>query len=668
MVDGLELLDEHRLGILNVAEGDGTLAEVAVGDHRVDDAVHQRADGLLGVVGQRARGRLHGVGHHQDGLLLGEGVGARVGEEQLVDLFVGVLVLVFHEEELGLALSVVGGDELADDGGQVVLVGQFQTFGDVADNHLRTLDAVETLVRIDAARLVLGEVDGVLNLAYVVVEGARAHQLALGANLACYLGRQVAHLDRVLEGARCHLAHAAQHLFVHVGKLNERDVRREAEGLLDDVEQGVAAEEQQAVDDEAGELGAVEVGHVVAAHPFERHVDQYARDGDEHGRPEQLRAAAQFAQREDGRNAHERLYGHKLQRPLEHGRHNEYEHGMGKEGRARVHEHADEDGHHRKRQDEHVHQAVADEQCGQQREDDDEGVEHGRGARLLEIVVAEEAQVEREGRDEEQHVEDLAHERDAQLRLALVTALYLRLERYQHVVGAAADHLAAVDDFLAALNHALGQRDAAQQVGLAGFAALVVELDVGGNVVVQVALLQRLFIGCEQGVAEQFLVGLHGGEHVAGTHADGLLAVDDAYDAHRVDLLVGCAKVPFVDNALRVDAVQLVGNDAHKLAAQFGYAALEVLHEAAHLFGFHRLHVVVVGLVVLHQTVALGLHGVFALVDGEVEGCHKVAVAPYLVFLKLEVAAMVAWHEPNDDGHRAYDEYDAQQPVAQRHL
>ena len=215
MVDGLELLNEHRLGILDVAERNGALAEVAFGHLRVEYAVHQVADGLLGVVGQRARGGLHGIGHHQDGLLAGKGVRPRVGEQQFVNVLVGVLVLVFHVEILGLALSVVGGNEVAYDVGQVVLVGQLQSVGDVTDDDLCAVNVRQVLVRIKA-RLVLGEVDGVLYLSYVVIQGTGTHQLRLGTNLVGYLGSQVAHLYGVLERAGSHLAHAAQHVLAHV--------------------------------------------------------------------------------------------------------------------------------------------------------------------------------------------------------------------------------------------------------------------------------------------------------------------------------------------------------------------------------------------------------------------------------------------------------------------
>ena len=53
MVDGLQLLYEYGLGVLDVAESDGTVAEVALVNLRVDDAADEFADALFRIVGQR---------------------------------------------------------------------------------------------------------------------------------------------------------------------------------------------------------------------------------------------------------------------------------------------------------------------------------------------------------------------------------------------------------------------------------------------------------------------------------------------------------------------------------------------------------------------------------------------------------------------------------------
>ena len=52
VVDGLQLLDQHRLGVGDVAEGDGAFFEITLGHLRVDEAVYQFADAFLRIVGQ----------------------------------------------------------------------------------------------------------------------------------------------------------------------------------------------------------------------------------------------------------------------------------------------------------------------------------------------------------------------------------------------------------------------------------------------------------------------------------------------------------------------------------------------------------------------------------------------------------------------------------------
>ena len=51
VVNGLQLLNEHGLGVLNVTESNGALAEIALVDLVIDDTVDKLADALLGVVG-----------------------------------------------------------------------------------------------------------------------------------------------------------------------------------------------------------------------------------------------------------------------------------------------------------------------------------------------------------------------------------------------------------------------------------------------------------------------------------------------------------------------------------------------------------------------------------------------------------------------------------------
>ena len=109
----------------------------------------------------------------------------------------------------------MGGDKVLDNIGQVVFLCQFQTFRHMTDDHLGTLHEGHALMGIDA-RLVLREIDGVQDLADVVVIGSGTHELALCADLIGNLCCKVTHLDGMLEGAGGYLAHTTEHFLVHI--------------------------------------------------------------------------------------------------------------------------------------------------------------------------------------------------------------------------------------------------------------------------------------------------------------------------------------------------------------------------------------------------------------------------------------------------------------------
>ena len=242
MVHGLELFLEHILHDGDVLEGDGAFLEETFGHLAVHDLVHQLADALLGIFGEAARGSFHSIGHHQDSLLLGEGVWSGIGEDGRVGLLAGVFVLPGDVEVFRHAATVVGGNEVLDDLGQVVFFGQFQAVGHVADDYLRALFVRQVLVGIDAARLILGEEHRLLHLADIVVEGTGSHQLGVAADSIGCRRRQVGHLHGVLEGAGHGLGHAAQQRGVDVAQLHQCDVGREAERLFYQEQQGVGEE------------------------------------------------------------------------------------------------------------------------------------------------------------------------------------------------------------------------------------------------------------------------------------------------------------------------------------------------------------------------------------------------------------------------------------------
>ena len=158
-----------------------------------------------------------------------------------------MFVFVADIKELGLALSVVRGYKLANDIWQVIFVGHFQSFRHVADDNLGTLDVGQHLMRVNT-RLILRKVDRVREFADVVIQGTGTYQLGLGTDLVGYLASQIRHLDRVVEGAWCHLTHLSEHFVISVRQFNECDITCESEGLFNEIEQRIAEEHGDAVD------------------------------------------------------------------------------------------------------------------------------------------------------------------------------------------------------------------------------------------------------------------------------------------------------------------------------------------------------------------------------------------------------------------------------------
>ena len=196
---------------------------------------------------------------------------------------------------------------------------------------------------------------------------------------------------------------------------------------------------------------------------------------------------------------------------LQHDGADEHHGDVGHEGCAGVHEHTDEDGHHGIGQQIDVNEGVAHEECGEQGEQHNQGIEHGDAARLVEIVTAIEGEIEREANHEDGHIDDMAHQTQLVLLRVVVTPLVLLLERLDDAVGLVGDDFAAVYNLLTFLHQTAGQGNTRQQVVQAGFAALFVVHQIGHDIVVQVALLQRGTVGRQLLVEEQLLVGALGG-------------------------------------------------------------------------------------------------------------------------------------------------------------
>ena len=642
VVDGFKAVGEHLLGIFDVAEGDGALAEIALCHLRVDDFLDQRLDVFFGIFFEAPRTGLYGIAHHQYRLLTCEGIGAGIveGIGRRLPL---VAVLPANVEILGAPLAVVRADEVADHGRQVVLVGQLQAFGDVADDDARAAFLVKTVVRVHAA-LVLSEEGGVAHLANVVVERAGTHELRLCPDFVGHLCREVCHLQGMDKCALRHLRHAAQNAVVGIGKFHERHAGGEAEGLFDEIEQGVGKELEHAADDYIYICRHVEHVEVDALRQFARHHRSQLHHGDGQGHAHQLRALRQFAQGVDGHEAPHHLHAEELiGRVQRDARKQEGDHG-GKERRARVHEDAHEHrhndiGHHIDAVEHVLHQRVS-----QQREHGDEA-EHqedavGRG----EIVAAEEFEVAHEGEAQQGHEEHLPEYRGPQPFGRAAAAVALALERLQYLVLLGTDDFAPVDDALPALHHAARRRNGGEEVAKRGVGLGGVAGKIGRKIRIDVEAGED-FASKMRGVGRHdVFVGRARGEDVVRAALHRLRAADDA---HALEFVA------------REFGHRLVGNDAAliNLAQEFrhvdgvgGGHASERVRAAGLLKGFELALAGIgrpaeKGQEILGRAVALCLQLLCGLVDGEVVRGNQRRIAPRAIQFVLVAELALAWHE-----------------------
>ena len=94
MVYSFQALNKHLFGYGYIVERYRACTEESVLYLLVDKFVDEVGYALFCIFLQRACGGLYRVGHHQDGLLAGKRVGARVCKQRVVDRFVRMFVLV----------------------------------------------------------------------------------------------------------------------------------------------------------------------------------------------------------------------------------------------------------------------------------------------------------------------------------------------------------------------------------------------------------------------------------------------------------------------------------------------------------------------------------------------------------------------------------------------
>ena len=324
------------------------------------------------------------------------------------------------------------------------------------------------------------------------------------------------------------------------------------------------------------------------------------------------------------------------------------------EGRARVEEHPDDDGQHGVGQHVDVEEVLRHHQPGDGAVEGDACEEQRHAPLVVVVLLAEEVQIEHEAQHEDADVEHLSGQHQSLLSHRFATLDGFLPEALQDIVGFGTDDFAPVDDLLPAQHDAAGPGIVVQQLLAGGLAALAVILQVGGDVVVEVARPQD-FRAKVQGVAFQDgLVGRFHGIQLAHASLAGQLVVHyhEASDAVPVQGVQGfggqdACFVDFSQFALHVPEV--VGRQ------RLSQRTLVVGLQAALRVRLHFALDVEEWLEMAQQAVLLVLHHPRILVDGEVESGHQLPVLPRLADVKLIAELAVARHKVNDDGHRGYE-------------
>ena len=161
----------------------------------------------------------------------------------------------------------------------------------MTDYDLRTLNICQAIMRIDSTRLILGEIDGVLHLTNIMIQGTRTHQLRVTTYFASYLGSQIAHLNTVLERTRSHLAHASQQVLIHVAEFYERYVRNKAKELLEEIEHRITTKDDNTAYCQIDILIIVNLRKIIVTNHKDGQIGKHGNNCCEYGSPEQLRSA-----------------------------------------------------------------------------------------------------------------------------------------------------------------------------------------------------------------------------------------------------------------------------------------------------------------------------------------------------------------------------------------
>ena len=378
-----------------------------------------------------------------------------------------MLILVGDIEVLGFAVPMVSENEALDVFGYMMFLGKRYAVEHMGYDDLSALQRSQMLVRGNSA-LVLGKEDGAFHLADVMVEGACAHQLRLGPYLAGHFCTEIRHLHGMLEGAGGYLRHALQERIVHVAQLDERDVAGEAKDLLEHPHHRIGEEQQDTVDGEADVHPIIHLDAIFVVERITREEEHVSEIDEERG-TNNLRALGEFAQRVYRCHAGRYLQNDELVVACQDDGDDEHHGAVDHKGGAGVHEDAEHYRHEAAWEHEDVEYLVRHHESGNNTQEDWQRINQGNIAHVLEVVSAEQGEVNGHQQEVDEHEDNLTDELIGYLRLVDVSFLVVYLVRTKDVIDFICDGLATVDNLLACLHEAVVAGDVLQLTFQLGF-------------------------------------------------------------------------------------------------------------------------------------------------------------------------------------------------------
>ena len=332
---------EGGADLVQIAEGQRGVVQLPV----VHLFAHQLANQLFHLfragVGQRAGGRLNGVGQHDHSGLLAPGARPLVSEGGDVNVLAveldGLVVEVEHQR-----IAVVLADDVDHGDGDALLGGHLCAIPGMGGENGGGDAGIGAVVGI-VAHLVFLEVHGALELAHVVIICADAGQQTVSAHRRRAGLGQVGDDDGVVVGARRFHQQPPQQRLVGIGQFDELGIGGQVEQPL---QQRLKADGQHGAEHAAAD-GPARVGDG-RAQIRTRHQTDGQYDGKIHqrdGEARKQRAGAQLLAGEDEGRHRARRKGHEQYGKHRHGeqavggdQHGDHEtqHGVDEHGRLGV--------------------------------------------------------------------------------------------------------------------------------------------------------------------------------------------------------------------------------------------------------------------------------------------------------------------------------------------